>query len=328
MEVCDRQYNLTMIDSQPRSSREPASADLALLNPPILSSRQFPWNDIVVDQFHLHPNDLDFLPLSSHLITVNLGRQGNLVQQQDGRAQEVLMATGSITLTPAGQSRRWRWDHEADVLQIQLSPQFVTQVAEASEIDASHIEIVNCFGSFDPQVQHIGISLLAEVKTAGLAEQLYVESLVNLLTIHLLRNYSASTMTIPQVTGRLSPSRLRQAIEYIQDNLAQTITLADLAKVVNLSPYHFARLFRQETGLSPHQYLIRCRVEKAQRLLSAGRDILIGDVAHRVGFADQSHLTRYCKRILGVTPKAIVQNSKNLPGNSTNLQDISVSPDS
>jgi len=76
-----------------------------------------------------------------------------------------------------------------------------------------------------------------------------------------------------------------------------------LARQIGFSPYHFARLFRQTTGESPHQFVLRQRIERAQRLLAEG-GMPLAHVAVESGFADQSHLTRAFKRQLGLTPRA------------------------
>jgi AraC family transcriptional regulator len=82
--------------------------------------------------------------------------------------------------------------------------------------------------------------------------------------------------------------------------------LNDIAEAVHLSPFHVARLFKQALGVSPHQYLIQVRVNSARSLLSAGSgERSLAEVASAVGFADQSHLTRHFKRLLGVTPKQL-----------------------
>lgn len=291
-----------------------------LIKPPVLSSQPLTGNSLIVERYNLQPNDVEFSPLTTHLITINLGGQGELWQKQDGHSHKALMVAGSITLTPAGQPRQWRWNHEVDVLNIRLSPQLVTQVAQSAGLDVSRIELVNRFGVCDSQLTHLGLSLLTEVKSPKIAAPLYIESLANLLTIHLLRHYSTLTPTLPPVTGKLSPLRMRQVIEYIHDNLEQSITVADLAAVAGLSHYHFTRLFRQEMGLAPHQYIIQARVQQAEQLLTTGT-FSLAEVAHHVGFADQSHLTRHFKRLVGVTPKVVLQNSKNILKNRTNLQD-------
>lgn len=79
-----------------------------------------------------------------------------------------------------------------------------------------------------------------------------------------------------------------------------------------MSPYHFARTFKHVTGVAPHQYVLKVRLERAKSLLLRG-NLSIAEVAHKVGFFDQSHFTRYFKRLVGVTPQILLrQNSKNL----------------
>ena len=94
--------------------------------------------------------------------------------------------------------------------------------------------------------------------------------------------------------------------EYIQANLARNITLSDMASVSNLSTSHLTRLFKQTKGISLYQYVIRCRIDRAKQLLKH-EQLAIADIATRVGFSDQSHLTHHFKRQVGVTPKVFRQ---------------------
>lgn len=93
---------------------------------------------------------------------------------------------------------------------------------------------------------------------------------------------------------------VRRACEYIEDHSDENISLNQLAHIANLSPFHFIRVFRSETGLPPHAYLTQVRVKRAKAFLSRGWSI--ASTAFETGFADQSHLTRCFKRITGVTP--------------------------
>jgi AraC family transcriptional regulator len=79
-------------------------------------------------------------------------------------------------------------------------------------------------------------------------------------------------------------------------------TLTQLAAVVGLNPYHFARQFKAATGLPPHQYVIARRVERAMQLLQAGTGLSLAEVALHAGFSDQSQLSHHFKRLVGVTP--------------------------
>ena len=101
----------------------------------------------------------------------------------------------------------------------------------------------------------------------------------------------------------LSARRLRAVLRYIREHLHATLTLRDLAAVAHLSPYHFARRFKESTGLSPHRYIIARRIERAKELLRGEEELTLAQVAARAGFWDQGHFTRHFKRLVGVTPR-------------------------
>jgi AraC-like DNA-binding protein len=86
------------------------------------------------------------------------------------------------------------------------------------------------------------------------------------------------------------------------ENLHRSPTLEQMAAMVSLSPYHFARQFKVATGLPPHQFLITRRVERAQQILRGRGNLSLAEVAIGVGFSDQSQLCFHFKRIVGVTP--------------------------
>jgi AraC family transcriptional regulator len=103
--------------------------------------------------------------------------------------------------------------------------------------------------------------------------------------------------------GTLPLSRLRRVTDYILDHLDQDLTLAQLGAVVCMSPFHFARLFQRSTGVSPHQFVVRTRIDRALTLLSA-REPSIGEIARAVGFRTPSHFSTVFHRITGTTPRA------------------------
>ncbi|MER3588991.1 MAG: AraC family transcriptional regulator, partial [Mastigocladus sp. ERB_26_1] len=94
-----------------------------------------------------------------------------------------------------------------------------------------------------------------------------------------------------------------QVIAYIQAHLSEDISLEAIATEVGMSRYYFCRLFKQSTGISPHQYVIKCRIDRAKELLLQGQNS-IADVAFEVGFTSQSHFTKHFKHLIGMTPKA------------------------
>jgi AraC family transcriptional regulator len=97
--------------------------------------------------------------------------------------------------------------------------------------------------------------------------------------------------------------RLRRVTEYIQQNLDKDLTLAELAAVVCMSPYHFARLFKGRTGVPPHRFVVRQRIARAREVLTTP-DLSIAEISRLIGFRTPSHFTTVFRRALGITPRA------------------------
>jgi RpiB/LacA/LacB family sugar-phosphate isomerase len=114
--------------------------------------------------------------------------------------------------------------------------------------------------------------------------------------------YLDSSLASVEAVGGLPPWRLQRVFAYIRENLACEISVAKLATTVGMSQYYFSKLFKTSTGTTPHQYVMRQRVERAQDLLRDGRTAL-ANVATQVGFETQSHFTSVFHHIVGVTPK-------------------------
>lgn len=137
---------------------------------------------------------------------------------------------------------------------------------------------------------HIGL----EGGGAGLdLHDLFLASISGLILRHAKEGYE------PDTVGS-EPKTTQDIREYLHANYAKKITIADLSNISTLSPYHLIRIFKKNTGITPHQYLVNVRIQRARRLLADGEDIV--EVAYKTGFSDQSHLTRTFKRIVGITP--------------------------
>jgi AraC family transcriptional regulator len=172
-------------------------------------------------------------------------------------------------------------------------------------------------------LEQMAHGLLGELLGGQPVGPFYADALIQSMGAHLLRHYS----NLPQCGLRqldppangLSELALRRVCDYINAHLAETLSLAEIALVANLSPYHFSRLFRRSTGESVHQYVIRQRVEAAMRALLDGR-LRIAEIAALVGFHDHSHLTRHFSRIYGVPPSFFLASRKNIHLQRTNIQ--------
>jgi AraC family transcriptional regulator len=276
----------------------------------VLSSRQMSWNGILIEQ-HQHfktPGETaegELPALSNHWLILPLQHSTHFHWKSDDRLHETIFQNGDSLLIPAGKPIYWRCStsHSSETkLYIYLQPELVRQVAQASEIGAKRVKLTNHFAKQDLDLQHIAMLLLAEMRSDGMMGRLYIESLTQALTIHLLRHYSEVAQIITPGNRSLTRTQLQQAIDYIQTHLNRDLSLAELADVINISPTYFANLFKQAMGISPHQYVIQQRVERAKLMLSK-TDLTIADIALQVGFSSQSHLTQQFKRMTGMTPK-------------------------
>ncbi|NJK54130.1 MAG: helix-turn-helix transcriptional regulator [Leptolyngbyaceae cyanobacterium SU_3_3] len=267
------------------------------------------WNGISVQQYQSFPTstEVEIPALAHHWLNLPLGQPVRLIQKRDDRLHDSIVQKGDSIFVPAGQPSYWHcWESITykSMLHIYLKPELITQVAETSDLNSDRINLENCFSKSDLQLQQIAMLLLDELKSNGIMGRLYVESLTQVLLIHLLRHYSTVQPIITSENRSLTRVQLQQAIDYIHTYLDRDLSLAELASVVNISPTYFASLFKQAIGIAPHQYVIQQRVEQAKLMLSK-TDLAIADIALQVGFSSQSHLTQQFKRLTGMTPKQV-----------------------
>ena len=245
-----------------------------------------------------------------HAIGLNVGSSARVLAKRDGRVHKSIHGPHAVEIVPAGMSSQWEleWQGEAtEILSLQLSPAFLQMVAAQDELNSDRVEIKNEFSLWDPHIAHLGLLLKADMEAGSLNGRLYGECLATALGSYLLRRPTHSSVPLElEMSGGLSPARLRCATEYICAHLEDNITLSGLAGAVGLGPSQFRALFKQSTGLAPHQYIIVQRVERAKQLLLRG-GLTVGESAAVAGFADQSHLTRHMRRLLGITPRRLLE---------------------
>jgi AraC family transcriptional regulator len=275
----------------------------------VLSSVGTKWIDIVLEQRHVPSFERADVMYKRHVIAINVGPSISWEFKKAGRVQRVFKARGAISFFPSDQPFSGRLNVKtgvfADVLYLALDHVFVSRVAAGLELDSDRIELFEQRRSTDPTLHHIAMALRAGVQTGAALDRMYGEGLSTALAAHLLREYGAAVLEPKRQYGGLPRAKLARALEYIQDQLDADLTVSGIAQAVDLSPYHFTRLFKESTGQSPHQYVVDARVRKAKELLTTGK-FTISEAAHHLGFADQSHLTRHFKRVFGLPPKRLL----------------------
>ncbi|HEX7811971.1 MAG TPA: AraC family transcriptional regulator [Burkholderiales bacterium] len=270
-----------------------------------LSSRSLGWKLLNFERREVGPSFRD-LPegATEHLVFVSLG--GGVLERQsaEGKAKHQL-APGFVAVVPAGHAVRWAWNSRISFSLLALKPEFLQQVAQQHlGLEWDQVQLRFAEREQDPAIATIAAALAREAVRGDAGSRVYAESLANILAVHLLRNYAASAGLDQQALPASVPRAVSRALSFIQQNHASDISLADIAAAAHMSPFHFTRLFKRAIGVAPYQYLIQMRVNSARALITAGGGgYSLAEIATSVGFADQSHLTRHFKKVLGVTPK-------------------------
>jgi AraC family transcriptional regulator len=163
------------------------------------------------------------------------------------------------------------------------------------------VELMNQEGRQDAQVEYILRALEADLQAGLPGGKLFGESLLCALAVHLQRSYAVAPPTGAKPGNGLPRIRLNRVIEYIEAHLDREIALGMLAQIAGMSPHYFCELFKQSVHVSPYQYVLRRRIEHAQKLLEAP-SVTVLEAAIRSGFSDQSQFTKVFRRIVGITP--------------------------
>jgi AraC family transcriptional regulator len=268
---------------------------------PSLSTFDLRWDGLILERFEVPAADSgNFTTLE---ITLHVQQEHPAVMHiHEGRKTIIQRATpDEICITPQGWSGRMELSEPSRYLSIRLSPELLVRAVD-EHVRARHIEILQERGARDSALLNICAALEREAETGGETGRLYSDALSVALAARLLHLHSASPFLPAQYAGGLPKYALRRVIDYIEANLSRNLLLAELSALISMSPYHFARLFRDSTGLAPHQYLIRRRIERAKALLTDPARSL-ADIAREVGYESQSNFTSAFRKITGSTPK-------------------------
>jgi AraC family transcriptional regulator len=239
-----------------------------------------------------------------HNVSMQIGRPLLVTSRCNGETLRRLQVPGDVKIVPPGIPRIWETESATIKLSMYLSPTLMFSTAEAMGISAERVAIAPQLHVRDPRIEHIGWAVKAELESPEPLGRLYGDCLGVALAAHLLRSYAPRSQA--SSAGKLSQRRLARVFDYVRANIASDLSLSQLAKIAGLSASHFKTSFKQTVGMPVHQYVIQRRVEYATELLQCG-DSQLADVALQAGFANQSHMARWMKRLTGITPAAFTR---------------------
>ncbi|AUG44180.1 AraC family transcriptional regulator [Pseudomonas chlororaphis] len=222
-----------------------------------------------------------------------------------GEWEAAEVSAGDFFLTSSDEPYEMRWQtHGGDTFEVMHLYLGLPLIEQASrELLGEHagpVRLRDVSGARDGRVASVMEQLRTELVVERSPSSLFVRSLAQALAVHLVRSYLADIQPGRRVNA-LQAYKLRKVTDAMSEHLGAEFSLARLARLAELSEYHFSRMFKRATGLSPSQYFIRLRIVRARQLLLETRRSVI-DVGLEVGYSSPSHFSQVFRREVGVTP--------------------------
>jgi AraC family transcriptional regulator len=235
----------------------------------------------------------------NHYFMVKLNDLTHAERRLDGKTYREVQRRGSAAFVPHGCAHAVTYPQRLGALCLMtVAHRLVTDIAEQT---GRRPELApQAAVREDPFVLAIAREVVAEIEAGNPHGLLFAETMARTLALHIVRRGSGKPPS-GEKTARIAPARLKWLFEYIEANLGAQLSVDCLASVAGLSPYHFCRAFKAETGTSPHRYVLAKRIESAAGLIK-DRGVRLGDIAFAVGFADLSSFGKSFRRQFGMSP--------------------------
>ena len=248
------------------------------------------------------------VPQHMELCVVIAGTHNGLVRRTGaGQCQEAVATSGAISLTPIGVG-----DNTVaitapipETMHLYLPTTLFRRLSDDFNLPTAPAHSIRYAGGIQDAVIHeTAVSILSEMTAETAAGRIFVETASLMLAARLIQKYCdcGSSTLITSDAHPLEHVRQRRVLDYISANLDGDITLADLARVAGLSPFHFARKFTLAMGMSPKRYVSRMRLDQAMAELATGR-LPLAQIALNAGFSSQASFTRAFRRATSITPQ-------------------------
>ncbi|MFD2091458.1 helix-turn-helix domain-containing protein [Blastococcus deserti] len=249
--------------------------------------------------------------LPDHAVLVNVGPPYRLEESLGDGWRRTPGAPGDVAVVPAGMTLSVRSvdgsPQQVRSLVVRVAPEALASVLEAGGFSGA-TDLVPALGVRSAAVSQVGRLMHLRLADDTDLGRLSLAALGHALAVALAAEHSAAARGVRERTAaarpRLTGTQVQRVLRHVEENLDSPLRLEDLAALVHLSPFHFARSFRNSVGASPHQYVVQRRTARAQALLLTS-GLPLDHIAQLSGFADQSHLSRHVKRQFGMTPGEI-----------------------
>lgn len=268
------------------------------------SSHDLGWRGLRAIHARRSPGEARLPAFEHHCLIFHLGAAIDVEGRVDCLTFAGRLGRGAVSVIPAGTPSEWRMlgpgDFEAFF--VYLSPSTLSAAAATCDVDGA-FAIEARLGIDDPQLEYAGLSLLYELTEPNAMGRHYAESYAALLALQLVKRHGVLREARAR-RGGIAPLRLRRVLELMNAAVdsEEAMIMSDLAEAAGLGYHHFFRAFKQSMGVSPNQYVLGRRIERAKMLLES-TETPISEIALRVGFSSQSHFTATFRRLAGATPR-------------------------
>ena len=251
-------------------------------------------------RWKVRQNFVEYCNLESHTLSIYLSG-GETTYRTD--SINLKGAPGKICLMPQGQDSNWHINGDIDFMHLYFCDDALRHYASTTlQSDIRFIELNDLLYEEDIKLKHLFIEYASVVEEQSICSPLFAEQAAHKILHHLLINHNAFVLKDHRIRGGLSPKCMQVTRDYIHQNLNQKLTIELLSKGVNLSPFHFARMFKISFGESPANFITRSRVERVKSFLSTSIPLAV--ISTEVGFSQQSHMTNSFRKLVGLTPAA------------------------
>lgn len=267
---------------------------------PLLSSASLAWDGVLLEEHSVPAIECPLRANPTVLLHLQTGSPARHDWRSGRKLHRTVIRTGGMHLVPPGSERSFIQHDHTDCVVLSMEPAFLRR-SLADLLPNENLELIEKFAFEDIQIERLLKALHAEAKLGAPNGKLFAESLATALAVYLARQYSAASPKIQIRRAGMPPPRLDRVLDYIGEKLGENLSLSALAEIAGMNLFYFARLFKQSTGTSPHQYVLEQRMQRAKQLLR-NSPITIFEASVRTGFVDQAHFTKVFRRLVGVTP--------------------------
>jgi len=211
-------------------------------------------------------------------------------------------APGKFCLMPKDSESHWQLGQTQQFMHLYFSDDYLKQLAlKVFDIDPRMLQLPELTFTNDVATEALFRHCMATSDWRSGDDHLAMEQVTNTILVSMLQNMGITKLTAP-VKGGLSPKVTALVCDYMQANFYRQVYLAELAELAQLSEYHFCRMFKQSMAQTPQAYLLAIRIEQAKLSMRTGQASM-ADIALQCGFANQSHMGRYFKKLVGISPR-------------------------